>query len=394
MVHLIQSSPRVYGAERCILLELVSLRQRGHDARALILSEARMGPDAAVLPRAFESAGIPVEQVQTLGRVSLGLLRDLSRTLRRLRPDVVQSHSLKTDVLGFLVTRPLSLPFLVELHGWLRPKNDRLVRAYEALDRAVLRRCEGVLVLSTAYQDELRGLGVPAQRTHLLPSGIDVECLRRTPRRRDLRAELGIPPQTPVVGIVARLSPEKGHRDFLHALHVARSALPGETAPVGLVIGDGPLLPELQEEGRRLGLGDALHFTGYVPEVADAYRALSVLVSCSLYEGLPLNLIEAMALSLPVLAMATGGCADIVVPERTGLLVPRGDREALSLALTRLCGDPALRERLGAAGLSRACEHYSLSAWAQGAEAVYQRLAEPGRGPRRPRWRLDRKPRG
>ena len=89
------------------------------------------------------------------------------------------------------------------------------MRAYEALDRAVLRRSEGVLVLSAAYQEELRGLGVPQGRTHLLPSGIDVEALRGTPRKRDLRAELGISARTPVAGIVARLSPEKGHRDFL-----------------------------------------------------------------------------------------------------------------------------------------------------------------------------------
>ena len=120
VVHLIQSSPKVYGAERCILLELVTLRRRGHDARAVIVSEARMGQDADVLPRAFQAEGIPVDEVKAAGRVSVGLLRDLHGVLRLLAPDVVHSHSMKTDVLGFLVTRPLRLPFLVELHGWLR----------------------------------------------------------------------------------------------------------------------------------------------------------------------------------------------------------------------------------------------------------------------------------
>ena len=152
---------------------------------------------------------------------------------------------------------------------------------------------------------------------------------------------------------------------------------------MGLIIGDGDgsLRSELREEAGRLGLSDAVHFTGYVPEVADAYRALSVLVSCSRFEGLPLNLIEAMALSVPVLSMATGGCADIVLPERTGLLVPRGDKGALGAGLLRLCRDPALRERLGAAGLSRARERYSLNAWAEGAERVYQGIRRPPPGP-------------
>src|SRR5581483_6457357 len=117
----------------------------------------------------------------------------------------------------------------------------------------------------------------------------------------------------PTIGIVARLSPEKGHRDFLWLVKEARergqaAGLAEGALPVGLVIGDGPLRDELGAEAERMGLGGgALRFCGYVPEVADAYRALDVLVSCSLFEGLPLNLIEAMACARPVLSMATGG---------------------------------------------------------------------------------------
>lgn len=372
IVHLMQSSARIYGAERCVLLELSALQRRGHAVTTVLLHETRLPDEEAwVLPRALWDLGIPVELVETPRQAAPGTLLGLFRALRRLRPDVVQSHGMKTDVLGFLVTRPLRIPFLVEVHGFLHPDHDRLVRAYEALDYAVLRRCEGALVLSTAYRDELRSLGVPPARTHLLPSGIDVEGIAAQAGRRDLRRELGIAPGTPVAGIVARLSPEKGHKDFLWALAETRRH---GCAAVGVVFGDGPLRQELQAEAGRLGLAGAVRFPGYVPEVADAYRAMDVLVSCSLYEGLPLNLIEAMALSLPVLAMATGGCADIVADGETGVLVPRGDRQALARGLLRLLQDPALRERLGRAGLDRARARYSLSAWAEGAEAVYRQV--------------------
>lgn len=392
VIHLMQSASRVYGAERCIMLELSTLRARGHDAQVLVLRETRQGPEGGALTEALRALGIPVTEVATRSQISPRLLFDLTQALRRLLrpgPIVLHTHGLKTDLLGYLVTRPLRVPLLCEVHGWLRPEHDRLVQIYEALDRQVLRRAEGVIALSRAYRDELVGLGA---RVSLLPSGIDVAGLQAAPPRRDLRAELGLSRAT-LCGIVARLSPEKGHADFLHALRAARAALP-QDPPVGLVIGEGPLLADLQAQARALGLGaDALRFTGYVAEVADAYRALDVLVSCSRVEGLPLNLIEAMALGRTVLSYDTGGCADIVVPlgagskegEPTGVLVPRVDREgrsgsaavgreALAAGLIKLCQDPALRQRLGAAAARRAQERYSLSSWVEGAEAVYADL--------------------
>lgn len=376
ITHLIQSAPEVYGAERCALLQLATLRRRGHEANVVVVCETRMGPGAEVLPRALEEAGVPVSRVWSRSQISVGLMRDLSATLRRLDPDVVHTHGLKADILGFLSTRLCRLPVLIEVHGWLRPDDDRRVRLYEALDRAALRRAEAALVLTGDYQRELRALGVPPGRTHLLPSGIDIEGLQAAPRARDLRAELGIPPKTPVAGIVARLSPEKGHVHFLRALRFARDGWTGPgPKPVGLILGDGPLREELIAGARDLIDEKAVHFLGYLPQIADGYRALDVLLSCSRYEGLPLCLIEAMALSRPVLSMATGGCADIVAHGETGWLVPRDDGEALARGLLRLCTEPALMRRMGEAGEARARARYSLDAWAQGAETIYRSIA-------------------
>src|SRR5437660_129766 len=107
VIHLMQSSARIYGAERCILLELRTLRQRGHDARVVLLHETRMGEAAWALPRALSAEGIPFDLVDAPRQVSPAILRGLLRTLAGLRPDLCQSHGLKTDVLGFLVTRLL-----------------------------------------------------------------------------------------------------------------------------------------------------------------------------------------------------------------------------------------------------------------------------------------------
>ncbi|MCS6914539.1 MAG: glycosyltransferase [Myxococcales bacterium] len=369
IVHLIQSAPRIYGAERCALLELRALRQRGLDAQALVLHETRMGAAAGTLEQALREAGVPVTRVESTSPISARLMLQLLRAMWRLQPHLLHSHGLKTDVLGFLASRLLRLPLLVEVHGWLRPEEDRRVRFYEALDRQVLRRCEAALVLSREYQSELSRLGV--RRLHLLPSGIDVDGLRAQPVHCDLRRQLAIPQEARVAGMVARLSPEKGHRDFLFALAEARRRLPSLW---GLLVGDGPLQETLRAEAERLGLDGYVRFVGYQDNVADVYRALDVVVSCSRYEGLPLCLIEAMALERPVVAMATGGCTDIVQPGETGVLVPRGDRIALAEALAELAADPERCRRLGQAGLARVQQHFSIAAWARGAESLYRSL--------------------
>lgn len=371
IVHFIQSAAQIYGAERCVLLETLAQQQRGHDVRALLCHETRMGAAGQHLEDELVRRAVPVERVVATRQVSPRLLYDLGRALQRLRPDVLHSHSMKTDVLALPVARLLGIPLVIEVHGYLHPEDDPRVRLYERLDQWALRHCDAVLVLSRDYEREVAGYGVPAGRIHLVPSGIDIAELHGKVGRRDLRRELGLPLPghgLPVAGMVARLSAEKGHVHFLHALHTLRQ----RGQPVhGVLFGEGPLRPELVDRTAALGLTGMVQFAGYVPEVADAYRCLDVLVSCSQFEGLPLNLIEAMALGVPVVAMATGGCVDIVQDGSTGRLVPRDDKAELSEALGELCRDPELRKRYGAAASRRVAEHYSLEAWAAGADSAY-----------------------
>lgn len=371
IVHLIQSAAQIYGAERCVLLETLAQQQRGHDVRALLCHETRMGEAGQHLEDELVRRAVPVDRVVATRQVSPRLLYDLGRALRRLRPDVLHSHSMKTDVLALPVARLLGIPLVIEVHGYLHPADDRRVRLYERLDQWALRHCDAVLVLSRDYEREVGGYGVPAARIHRVPSGIDIVELQHKVGRRDLRRELGLPPSgqgPPVAGMVARLSAEKGHTHFLAALHALQRR--GQLVH-GVLFGEGPLRAELTERIAALGLTKTVQLAGYVPEVADAYRCLDVLVSCSQFEGLPLNLIEAMALGVPVVAMATGGCVDIVEDGSTGRLVPRGDAAALTEALAELCRDPASRQSYGAQACRRVAERYSLEAWAAGADAAY-----------------------
>ena len=113
-----------------------------------------------------------------------------------------------------------------------------------------------------------------------------------------------------------------------------------------LIVGDGPLKPHLEETSRRLGIAAAVDFTGYLSDVASAYAAMDVFVLPSRYEGMPIALLEVMAMGIPVVGTRVDGIADLIEDAGTGLLVPYGDPQALSSAVLRLLSDAALRERI------------------------------------------------
>ena len=378
ILHVIQSASQIYGAERCVLDETLALVQRGHQVSVLLCHETRLGDDQDRLQHELTTRGIPTLRVEAASQLSPQLVLAWLRALRRIHPDVVHSHSLKTDVLSAPLCRLIGLPLVIEVHGYLRP-DDLRVRFYEKLDRLSLRLASAVLTLSQEYRAEVIASGVSPERTYLLPSGIDLDRLRAQIGERDLRSELRKTSRSDdevVLGMVARLSPEKGHEQFLTAFaNLSSLGLPVR----GVLYGEGPLAESL----RRRIVDEKLNITmlGYAPQIADAYRSCDVLVSCSHNEGLPLNLIEAMALGVPTVAMATGGCAEIVEDGQTGLLVARGDVAALTQALLQLVADPSLRQRMGQAAMQSADARFSLSTWAARVEAVYQK-AQPktGRG--------------
>ena len=380
IVHMIQSAAQIYGAERCLLVETAALRERGHEVRALLCHEARLGEAEDRLEHELHGRGIPTERLVATRQVTPQLLAGFVRALRRLRPDVVHSHSMKTDVLFGPLVRLLRVPLVIEVHGYLRPEDDRRVRLYERLDRWSLRLADAVMVLTREYEAEVLGAGVVPARAHLCPSGIDVAALRGAGGDPRARTGLGLPPvgQGVVLGMVARLSAEKRPDLFVAVVRALRA----RGLPVhGVIFGEGPLRSTLEGLIAAHGLREVIRLPGYVPEVADAYRSLDVLIACSRYEGLPLNLIEAMALGVPVVTTATGGCADVVLDGETGRVVGRDDEAGLIAAAAELAADEALRRRLGAAAAIRAETRFSAAAWAAAAESVYAaaRAARQGR---------------
>ncbi|HEX9189454.1 MAG TPA: glycosyltransferase family 4 protein [Vicinamibacteria bacterium] len=279
------------------------------------------------------------------------------------------------DVLVVRGTRVLGLPGLVagrasglgvvmqpetngELSGeawtwgkaWAGGVRGRLALGATALRNLFVRDADAFVAMSRAIRAEMVAAGVPAERVHLLPHGVDTERFRpgTAAEREDLRARLGLPG-----GILAvytgRLLRGKGLETLLEAF--ARSA--AEVPDLGLVLvgsGEGQALSVEEELKRRVadgGLADRVVFTGRMERVEDALRAGDLFVFPSAFEGLGISLVEAAACALPAVASRTGGIPDVVEDGRSGRLVPPGDAGALGQALAVLAADPALRAAMG-----------------------------------------------
>jgi len=205
---------------------------------------------------------------------------------------------------------------------------------------------------------------VPPNLITVVPNAVSaVACTAAAPQ--GLPAELG---EGPLVGVIARLQPEKGLDHFLKAAARVAALVPEARF---IVVGDGPLRGELEALARRIGVGESVCFLGFRADAREVTGLLDVLVVPSLTEGSPLVVLEAMAAGVPVVASDVGGIPDQIRHEREGLLVPPGDPKALEVALLCLLRDPAYARVLGEEGRRRAHSKFGHGRMVRRIEEVY-----------------------
>jgi glycosyltransferase involved in cell wall biosynthesis len=317
---------------------------------------------------------------------ALALLR-LIRLARAFRPDVVHTHTAKAGFLGrqaALAVRPR--PAIVHtfhghvLEGYFGAAKARL---YLELERALARVSDRLIGVSRATVDDLVRLGVaPREKFRVLPLGLDLEPLAAPPGgalRHESREELGVAPGEVLAVFVGRVVPIKRLDVLLRALARARRSDPRLRLAL---VGDGEERPRLESLASELGVAGAVAFLGYRRELRPLFAAADLAVLSSDNEGTPVSLIEAAAAGLPAVSTDVGGVGEVVGGD-TGLLVPRGDAEALAEALLRLAADPEGRRARGRAARLRAVDRYGIERLLGDVAALYaELLSAPGRPPR------------
>ncbi len=324
------------------------------EVTAVLLNEGQ-------LARELRRLGVPVTVIDEGRHGAISILISLTQLLRKHPADVVHTHRYKDTVLGAIAAKLTGVPGLIRtvhgqsepMKGWERAK----FRAYEALDTLAL-RCfaDRIIAVSRRMAASLEESGYRPGTVVPIHNGVDLRKIRPGRARDHVRGELGVAAGTPLIGTVGRLSPVKGHA---HLLRAARLILQSEPASRFLIVGDGPLRGELAASARDLGIDHACLFVGARTDVYDLLAAVDTFVLPSLDEGVPMALLEAMALGRPVVATAVGGIPEVVTHRATGLLVEAGNEQALADACLELTRHSAWARTLGARARRTVEEEFS-----------------------------------
>jgi len=220
------------------------------------------------------------------------------------------------------------------------------------------------------------GIGHDGQY-RILRSGIDPSLYTAPAGARDrLRASIGAKPDDVVVGSITNFKRQKGPLDLVEAARLARLR---DGRLLFLIAGDGPLRAEVASAIARADLRSAVHLLGWRDDVPELFAAMDIFLLTSLFEGLPRVVLQAIAASVPVVATATGGVAEVVVDGESGLLVPPGRPAAAADAIVALAGDPKARVRFAQAARTGLGEEFDIRRMLTQLEELYEEVLTGGR---------------
>jgi glycosyltransferase involved in cell wall biosynthesis len=298
------------------------LRENGVQPRIYMFQ--RVGYPVSPYIAYLEKSGVDHVVLPDRGRWDLGLIRNLDRELAEWNPDIIQTHSYRMTAFVYLLKRRRALaPWIAFFHG---TTNEYLrVRLYNLIDRALLPRADRLVVMSEVHRRSFASLGERVRVVHnavlQLPQGgasVSFAAVRHDSDH--------------VIGVIGRLSPEKGVDVLLDA--VSRCRANGMKLLL-VVAGDGPARGPLERQAERLGVADHVHFLGAVADIAALYPRLDLVVIPSRSEGLPNVLLEALNADVPIVATRVGAVPEVLSDELAGEMVLPEDAEALAAAISR-----------------------------------------------------------
>lgn len=347
--------PTWRGGQNQVWLLLRGLRERGVEAE--LLGRA----DAPLLRRAREEDFV-VHSVGASGARWRAAWK-LRGLLRERAYDIVHAHD----------AHALTAVWLAGAHRRARLVATRRVVYPLAggLGGARYRSAHRVVAVSEAVRKAMLASGLASERISVVYSGVELPPPANDADRRRARERFRLAPGEYVLGSVGMFHPDKGHESLLKTLAHMRKEAPLCRL---LLAGEGPERERLEQLTRELQIEPAVHFTGFIEDVALVYAALDVFLFPAVDEGLGTALLTAMAYGLPVVALDRGAGPEIVEHDRSGLLVPNRKPETLAEAILALVGDPQAARRLGEGARARIAERFSAGQMVEGNLRVYREL--------------------
>ena len=299
------------------------------------------------------------------------------RLLRQIRPTIVHTHTAKAGMLGRVAAKLAGVPIIVHtfhghvFHSYFSPRKTQF---FLSIERTLAKFSDAIITISPKQRQEILGYGIgTSEKVRQIGLGLELQPFVECDRLRGmLRRELQVDDDVPLIGIVARLVPVKGHAYFLDAAHIVAQAFPNARF---LIVGDGELRQELEAQADALQIRQHVIFLGFRRDLPHIYADLDVIALSSLNEGLPVTLIEGLAAGKPAVATNVGGVGDLVLHGKSGLLVPSKESRALADALCDLLRrSPEERRQMGRIGRETVYPKYHVATLAQEIERLYDEL--------------------
>lgn len=320
----------------------------------------------------YERIGIPVVRfpIQSLygARTARQAVR-LARFLRRERVSVVHCHDQYSNFFSVLSARLARVPVVIASKRWLHSP-----LRYRIANGIGFRAATRVLANSASVAQSLRtDDGLSSDRVVVIPNFVDEPAFvpPSDAQRAAWRHELELEDDALVIGIIASLAPIKDHATLLRAMALV---VPRSPSVRLVIVGQGPERDALRALAEELGIGGVVRFAGLRPQTPSFHFLFDVSVLCSVSEGFPNSLVEAMAAGRPIVATDVGGVRDAVREGENGLLVPPRDPSALAAALTMLVADAERRAAMGTAGAERARREFHARVVIASLQDLYARL--------------------
>jgi glycosyltransferase involved in cell wall biosynthesis len=364
-LHLFVTLP-VGGAETLLLNTLRHLDQNKFSSQVCCIVEQ------GALGERIDAMGIPLVELNLRPKIGAGrgIVSALVKLCVQEKIGLIHSHLYHANYYGRLAARRAGIPAIASIHNTYKTAklHRRLINMYLA------RHTAAILVGSEdVRRDVLRFDRVPESLVEIIPNSVDITQSGSALSRAEARKALGLPEKSIVLGSVGRLEEQKGHRHLIEAMHALVQQ--GTNAHL-LLIGDGRERPALEHLIGQLGLGERVLLLGTRNDLGDLFRAMDLFIMPSLWEGLSLAMLSAMAAELPVIATSVGGVRQVMGEDEYGFVIPPGDVPAL-VAKIRDCLENRERTRLrGILGAQRVRERYSTEAATKRLEALYIRVLE------------------
>ncbi|NLI13109.1 glycosyltransferase [Pelotomaculum propionicicum] len=320
-------------------------------------------------------AGLSTLSIPMRHKADFGVVGKLARAIQEGNFDLVHTHGVRANLLGRLAARQAGKKKVITTVHSLLEKDypgvlSRLANSWA--ERSTRGLTDHFIAVSQGLKDRLIAGGVPANIVTVIYNGVSLEEIKPLTEPGDARKKLGFSPDTPLVGIVARLHEVKGHSYFLEA---ACNILQQRPEIRFLIVGAGPSRPALEKLAGDLGITEQVVFTGFMDDVYSLMADLDLLVISSLWEGFGLTAIEAMALGVPVVATEVGGLPEVVLHGETGLLVPPANPAALARNILWMLDHPGEASSMAEKGGKIVREKFTSTVMARRTEELYRRVA-------------------